>query len=450
MPLILLGFAEALAILAAYCLTFDFVSDLKGNRGALRAQSTLFTACAIVSMITMGLFCQRLRDRFSGVLLRVTVSLIAGGMAARWLSLIFLDLWIPGPVLAAAVTIAWLLLLLTRLINQRMIDGDIFKRRVLVVGSGRCAARILRLRRRTDQRGFRLVGFVAVEGDDTAVPIDRIVDMQGSLTEYARAHAIHEIVVAMDDRRRNFPFRALLDCRLAGVEVCELASFLERETGKVFLDTVSPSWLIFGGGFRRSGLRQCLERGFDLVISGIIVIASLPCMLLVVVAIKLEDGWAAPVWYTQERVGQYGLVFKVLKFRSMRPDAELDGHAHWAQANDSRVTRVGSFIRKTRLDELPQLFNVFIGTMSFVGPRPERPMFVARFGEEIPYYDGRHSVKPGITGWAQLCYPYGASDHDALEKLQYDLFYVKNHGLVFDFMILLQTAEVILFGRGAR
>jgi lipopolysaccharide/colanic/teichoic acid biosynthesis glycosyltransferase len=181
-----------------------------------------------------------------------------------------------------------------------------------------------------------------------------------------------------------------------------------------------------------------------------VLLLGIPFMLLVILAIKIEDGFSAPVLYRQERVGRHGRVFTVMKFRSMRLDAEQDGQARWAQEGDSRITRVGGVIRTTRLDELPQLWNVLRGTMSFVGPRPERPVFVAHLGEEIPFYGERHSVKPGITGWAQLCYPYGASDQDAMEKLQYDLFYVKNRGLLFDIMILLQTVEVILFGKGAR
>jgi lipopolysaccharide/colanic/teichoic acid biosynthesis glycosyltransferase len=181
-----------------------------------------------------------------------------------------------------------------------------------------------------------------------------------------------------------------------------------------------------------------------------LLVASLPVMALTVLAIKLEEGFGAPILYGQPRVGYAGRVFRVLKFRSMRVDAEKDGRARWATTNDDRVTRVGRFIRKVRIDELPQLFNVLGGRMSFVGPRPERPEFVQQLSESIPYYDLRHSVKPGITGWAQLCYPYGASEQDAIEKLQYDLYYVKNHGLIFDLLILLQTVEVILFGKGAR
>jgi sugar transferase (PEP-CTERM system associated) len=310
--------------------------------------------------------------------------------------------------------------------------------------------RLAKLRRRADQRGFRLLGFVPAEGEDNIVAEDRLVRVNGGLAEYARKNAIEEIVVAMDDRRRGFPLKELLECRLEGIVISEQVTFLERETGKVHLELLTPSWIIFGGGFRRNGMRVHSERIFDLAASfGLLLIAS-PLMLLTALAIKLEDGLSAPIFYGQDRVGFGGRIFRVLKFRSMRVDAERDGKAQWATTNDNRVTALGKYLRKLRIDELPQLLNVLRGEMSFVGPRPERPQFVDKLAETIPYYRERHSVKPGITGWAQLCYPYGASEQDAVEKLQYDLFYVKNHDLVFDMLILLQTVEVILLGKGAR
>jgi sugar transferase (PEP-CTERM system associated) len=232
--------------------------------------------------------------------------------------------------------------------------------------------------------------------------------------------------------------------------VTELPTFLERETGRVRVDVLNPSWMIFGEGFRRDTLRLFSSRALDVASSLAILTLSLPAILLTVLAIKLEDGWHAPLLYRQRRVGLGGRPFEVLKFRSMRPDAEPDGQALWAREDDPRITRVGAVIRKLRLDELPQLFNVLKNEMSLVGPRPERPEFVADLAERIPYYGQRHCVKPGITGWAQLCYRYGSSEQDALEKLQYDLYYIKNNTLLFDLAILVQTVEVVLMGKGAR
>jgi sugar transferase (PEP-CTERM system associated) len=339
---------------------------------------------------------------------------------------------------------------LTRLLFERVVDQDTFKRRVLVYGAGRRAASLLQLRRRSDQRGFRLLGFMATDGDEVSPSEDRLIPRPKDLFSWATEHEVDEIVVAMDDRRRGFPMHEFLECRLSGIEIHELATFLERETGKVRLDVLNPSWIIFGEGFRVSFIQRALERGFDIAATLGLLLISAPLMLAVTLAIWIEDGPRAPVLYRQRRVGRYGAVFEVLKFRSMRTDAEKAGEAVWAVRDDPRVTRVGAVIRKTRLDELPQLFNVLRGDMSFVGPRPERPEFVHQLEERIPYYRERHTVKPGITGWAQLCYPYGSSEHDAIEKLQYDLYYVKNRSLLFDLVILIQTVEVVLWGKGAR
>jgi sugar transferase (PEP-CTERM system associated) len=254
----------------------------------------------------------------------------------------------------------------------------------------------------------------------------------------------------MSDRRRHFPILELLECRLAGIDISELLTFLERETGRVRIDVLNPSWMIFGEGFRRDTLRLFSARALDLLGSSLILLVAWPLMIAAMIAIKIEDGWRAPVFYAQPRVGLGGKIFNVLKFRSMRIDAEREGKAIWAQKGDSRVTRVGTFIRKTRIDEIPQILCVLRGHMSLVGPRPERPAFVAELSEKIPYYVQRHCVKPGITGWAQLCYPYGSSEQDALEKLQYDLYYIKNNTLLFDLAILLQTVEVVFMGQGAR
>jgi sugar transferase (PEP-CTERM system associated) len=447
--LALLWLAESAAVLFASQLACRLVGD-PSPEAVDWTQAVVFGGLVIIAMVAMGLFTRRMRDRMAGVILRITLSVLVGGVMAGLL-LGFWPAYKYSPLeFLASMAIAWLLLVLVRAVAQRRIDEDIFKRRVLVYGAGNNAMRLAKLRRRADQRGFKLLGFVPADGEDIVVPDDRLARVEVGLAEYARQNAIEEIVVAMDDRRRSFPLKELLECRLAGIVISEQVTFLERETGKVHLELLTPSWIIFGGGFRRNGMRVHSERMFDLAASfGLLMLAS-PLMLLTALAIKLEDGFSAPVFYGQDRVGFAGKIFRVLKFRSMRVDAERDGKAQWATTNDNRVTVLGKYLRKLRIDELPQLLNVLRGEMSFVGPRPERPQFVDKLAETIPYYRERHSVKPGITGWAQLCYPYGASEQDAVEKLQYDLFYVKNHDLVFDMLILLQTVEVIVLGKGAR
>jgi sugar transferase (PEP-CTERM system associated) len=422
---------------------------LEQEIGPLWPRALIFALIVLTSLLAFGLYSGRQRAQLPSVFLRLTAALViaSAAMAALFYVLPGLRLW--RGVAALAVLIAGCAVLLSRVLFRSAVDQQIFKRRVLVYGSGNSAAAIAGLRRATDRRGFALVGFATPQGEVPTVPPERIVDPAGDLRGLCERLNVTELVVAMDDRRRGFPIPELLECRLAGVDVTELLTFLERETGRVRIDVLNPSWMIFGEGFRRDPLRLFSARLLDLSASlGVIVVAA-PFMVLTVLAIKLEDGWRAPVLYRQKRVGLGGRAFNVVKFRSMRQDAELNG-AQWAQRSDPRVTRVGGIIRKLRIDELPQVFNVLRGQMSFVGPRPERPEFVAELAEKIPYYVQRHSVKPGITGWAQLCYPYGSSEHDALEKLQYDLYYIKNNNLLFDLMILVQTAEVVLFGKGAR
>jgi sugar transferase (PEP-CTERM system associated) len=256
--------------------------------------------------------------------------------------------------------------------------------------------------------------------------------------------------MALDDKRTLTPVDELIESRMNGVEVIDLVNFFQLQAGKILVDYITPSWLIYADGFQSSTTSMLRKRAFDLVTSFLLLMATWPIMLLTVIAIWIEDGITAPIVFRQNRVGLHGKVFQVLKFRSMTVDAEGDGKARWATENDSRVTKVGRFIRKVRIDELPQIINVLAGEMAFTGPRPERPEFVEDLAQKIPFYDVRHCVKPGITGWAQLCYPYGADASDAKQKLQFDLYYVKNHSLFLDFMILLTTVEVILFGKGAR
>ncbi len=441
-----------LAMLLAYRVRFATWPLVESVTGAntLWFCAALFGTVNLISVLAFGLYSSRQRARTGGVFVRLFAAIASAGVVTAALFYTVPDLWLGRGVLALSSLFSFTGVGISRGVFDRVMDESLFKRRVLVYGVGQRTAAISSLRRRSDRRGFEIVGFVRPDGESIAVPPERILDATGGILELCARLDVHEIVVAMEDRRRGFPILGLLECKLAGVEVTELLTFLERETGRVRIDVMNPSWMIFGEGFRRDPLRLFSSRTLDLVASVLLVLLSLPVMLVTMLAIKLEDGWRAPIFYRQTRVGLGGRTFNVLKFRSMRIDAERDGQAQWAQRSDPRVTSVGNVIRKLRIDELPQILNVLTGHMSFVGPRPERPQFVAELAQKIPYYVQRHCVKPGITGWAQLCYPYGSSEQDALEKLQYDLYYIKNNTLLFDLAILVQTAEVVFMGKGAR
>lgn len=447
--LLLLCLAESLAVGASCDFACRYHAATSGSL-ACWVQSLALVAAMLTAMTSMGLYTPRLRDRFAGVVLRLMLSVGAVIVLAAAVVAVAPGALMGAGQLAFALLSVWCLVFALRMAEHRFVGEDAFKRRIVLYGAGTNAARILALRRRADQRGFRLMGFIPVQSEPIAVPEDRLLDASSGLRELIDRLEVDEIVVAMNDRRLRFPLKELLDCRLQGTDITDMVTFLERETGKVHLDFLNPGWLIFGEGFRRGIGRRMSERAFDLLVSFVMLVLATPVMLLTALAIKIEDGWRAPVLYVQPRVGLGGSIFRIIKFRSMTVNAEREGKAVWATADDARITRVGSVIRKFRIDELPQLLNVLRGEMRFVGPRPERPEFVAGLAESVPYYQERHTAKPGLTGWAQLCYPYGASEDDAAEKLQYDLYYVKNHSLIFDVLILLQTVEIIVLRKGAR
>ena len=322
-------------------------------------------------------------------------------------------------------------------------------RRVLIYGCGKAAQDVAQAIVKHD-RFIQICGHVRAQGEEECcVSDDMLVKVESDLTTTARKLDVDEIIVAVVERRGGvLPLKELLDCKLNGIQVRDLASHFESFLGQIRLDALKPSYLIFGNGFSQTAIRNFFKRFFDILCSLILLVLASPIMLLTAIAIVVENG--APIFYRQERVGHAGRTFNVIKFRSMRIDAESDGKPRWAVSGDSRVTRVGLVIRKLRIDELPQLFCVLGGTMSLVGPRPERPYFVNELSEKIPYYLARHSVKPGVTGWAQVRYQYGASLEDSANKLQYDLYYVKNHSLLLDFMILFETVYVVLTGKGAQ
>jgi sugar transferase (PEP-CTERM system associated) len=451
---LLLGLGEALVfILSVYfALTYCSISNACGtvDTSHLIPQAFMVSAVMLLSLLAMGLYESRL-EGYSYIITRIFMGFVVGGAVILALTTVFSTLQLDLQSTLFLLLVSFLSICLLRFLFIHTVDTSLLKRRVLVYGAGRKADAILqRFQSKIDQRGFDIVGFVHTDGDPDSAPGKRILRLNKPLSEFARELGVDELVDAIDDRRSKLPLRELLDCKAQGVNVINLLSFFERESGYVNVNLLDPSWIIFSDGFKQTAVKSFLKRGLDIIVSCLLLAVTWPIMLLVALAIWLESDCRGPILYTQYRVGQKGMGFKIYKFRSMRTDAEKEGKAVWASQSDARVTRVGGFIRKTRMDELPQIFNILKGDMSFVGPRPERPEFDSVLREKIAYYEQRNQIKPGLTGWAQLCYPYGASDQDALEKLQYDLYYVKNQSIFLDLIIIFRTFEVILFGKGAR
>jgi sugar transferase (PEP-CTERM system associated) len=347
-----------------------------------------------------------------------------------------------------AMIIAFLFLATSRAILSNLVGGQSFKRRLLVLGAGKRAHRIKDLEAKPGT-GFVVVGFIALDEANSVIPEAINRSAICNLADYVEKLGASEVVLALEERRNALPLDDLLRIRTTGVHVNDISTFLERETGRVDLDSVNPSWLIFSDGFssgrRLSGIAKRL---FDITASLLLLFFTAPVILVFALLIKLES--KGPAFYRQVRVGLFGQPYHVLKLRSMRTDAEASGKAVWAQKDDARITMIGKFIREFRIDELPQTWNVLKGEMSFVGPRPERPEFVADLEQQLSYYAERHMVKPGITGWAQVNYPYGASIEDSRHKLEYDLYYAKNYTPFLDLLILLQTVRVVFWPDGAR
>ncbi|MFM5929538.1 MAG: TIGR03013 family XrtA/PEP-CTERM system glycosyltransferase [Novosphingobium sp.] len=406
-----------------------------------------YAAVMITVMIAVGVYgSESLRSmRFATARLLVAISL---GVIA----LSFLD-WLTGgahfwrSVLAYAMALSIALLLANRLVVGGILGASAFRRRVLVLGAGERANRLRRLGERPES-GFVIVGYIGMT--DGPHPVEEAINRSAihNLKRFVENLGVSEVVLALEERRNALPLQDLLRIKTAGVHVNDFSSFIERETGRVDLDTVNPSWLIFSDGFSSGRVfSSAAKRVFDVLASSLLLLLTAPIIALFALIVKIDS--KGPAFFRQTRVGLYGQTFDLIKLRSMRTDAEVNG-AQFAQENDPRVTRVGRFIRKVRIDELPQTWSVLKGEMSFVGPRPERPEFVSDLEEKLPYYAERHMVKPGITGWAQINYPYGANLEDSRHKLEYDLYYAKNYTPFLDLLILLQTLRVVLWHEGAR
>lgn len=334
-----------------------------------------------------------------------------------------------------------------RFFYHYILDKKMFTQPILILGTGILAGDIASEIENKRDSAYRIAAYVGMEKPKLNPSGAPVLSDDKKLAEICKEKRVERIVVALDDRRGKTPIDELIKCKMEGVRIDTGISFYESMAGKILVEKVNPAWIIFSEGFKISRFCYFLKRVVDIVLSLVGLIASLPVTLLSALIIKLES--PGTIFYTQERVGEKGAVFRVVKFRSMCRDAEKNG-AVWAKENDSRVTRFGGFIRKVRIDEIPQMWNVLKGEMSFVGPRPERPVFVEQLNKNISYYSLRHNVKPGITGWAQICYPYGASEEDALRKLEYDLYYIKNMTFKMDLWVVFQTIKTVLFQKGSR
>jgi len=451
---LLLIIAEALLIFlamvtAAYLRLgwLDAYTELSEKQGFLKA--ALVTAFCLAAFYLYDLYDFVVMHDRRELVLRLVQALGLAWIALAIAMYLVPVLMIGRGVSLIALPLALALMVVWRVAAHWLLGHPNVGEKILIVGSGASAIEVAREVLERRDAGYRIVGFVDNQPELIGQSIinPRVIGLTEDLHAVVRREGINRIVVSLGERRGQFPTQQLLDLSLSGdVAIEEGASFYERLTGRVSLDMMRPSWLIFSGRGRQgrvgAGLRAVVHRAVALVGS----LASLPIALLTAILIKLDS--RGPVLYSQERVGKNGRAFKLYKFRSMRTDAEKDGPVWASKEGDERTTRVGRVIRKIRVDEIPQFWNILRGEMNFVGPRPERPHFVRQLAEEIPFYEQRHLIPPGLTGWAQIKYPYGASVEDARQKLQYDLYYIKNQSLVLDAVILFETVKTILFGRG--
>ena len=460
---ILLGAVEALLFyLSVYVATYlRFGSETPTDFSSLthavdiNLLSTVYCVVMMFSMLALGHYQsqqQHSDELLTGNVLKCSAAFIMGTFILMALFYILPSIHMGRGFIAITLLVSFTGIIMIRETFRNLVNKDFLQKNVLVFGAGKNAAALIEDNcSLSNDCSYKVVAYVPMEGEDTVVPEQRHADISHkNLLHYVLENEISEIVVALDDMRKSVPGADLLSCKMVGVKVFTPYEFLEREQGKINLEKLSPGFLIFNKGFDRSSFRHFLSRIFDVVTSLIILLLTLPILIITAILIGYESGFKHPIFYRQQRIGLDGAAFNLLKFRSMKPDAEVDGKAIWADKNDKRITAVGRFIRKVRIDELPQIFNILRGDMRLVGPRPERPEFVQQLAEQIPYYNLRHSVKPGLAGWAQLKYPYGADEKDAYEKLQYDLYYVKHQNIVMDVFILIQTIEVVLFSKGAR
>jgi sugar transferase (PEP-CTERM system associated) len=447
---VLLGFIEAIALMFAFYigLQLRFGGDGQWHLGEFFPSALVFSLVMVISLIAFGAYQRQASKSNKMLALRIASSLLLGLAVLSLVYYIAPMLSLGRGALALAVMVSFVAIMAIRLILFRIMAAYDLRLRLLVLGAGKAAGLVREAEAAGMLDGLNIVNYMPMPGDQEESKGLTLVNTPGALINFVDQQEVDVIVLAMDERRKGLPVHELLDCKMGGIEVIDLQTFFERYTSKIRLDIITPSWLFLSEGFQVSRFRRLWKRSFDILCVLLLMPLVLPVFLLASLAILLENMGRGPIFYTQTRVGENGRHFQIYKFRSMVVDAEHDGKARWAQRHDDRITRVGWVLRKYRIDELPQLYNILRGDMSFIGPRPERPEFVQRLAKQIPYYEERHRVRPGLSGWAQIRYSYGASAEDGLEKLQYDLYYVKNHSILLDALIVLQTVEVVLLGRG--
>ncbi|MEE4350900.1 MAG: TIGR03013 family XrtA/PEP-CTERM system glycosyltransferase [Pacificimonas sp.] len=450
-PLLFLGLIELALLFASGLFAWGF----RIRQIGLQSQSLVdwlpetitYTVTVYIALLAVGAYQLASFRSMRMTIARLVLALLLSIVFLSIVTLFIPDVVVWRSVLFYAILISLVGLSVLRFIFLQFIGWERFREPVIVIGAGRRGEN-MRVLAALDTAPFRIVDHFALNTDQALVKEARALADLPSLAEFCIENGVSHVVLALDERRGKLPVTALLDARLAGIPVSEKTNFIERMSGRVDLGTVSPSWFIFSDGFLGSStVSLAVKRTFDVTASLLLLTATSPILIVAALAVRLTS--RGPIFYRQERVGQLGKTFMITKFRSMVQDAEKGG-AQWATKNDARVTRVGRILRSTRIDEIPQIWNVFVGDMSFVGPRPERPVFVDQLKAAIPYYNERHIVKPGITGWAQLNYPYGASTDDARKKLEYDLYYIKNYTVFLDLVIMIQTARVIIWQDGVR
>ncbi len=440
-------FLSAVALNAGFSLRFSKLLALENDSLLKIPQLSVFALVLIFSSFLMELYDYEKYKNKRDVLVRILIGLILSFflLSAVYYLMPFVNVGRGGFILS--LTVFGILQFCWHIGYKTLVNSSGFARRVLILGAGPLAQQIGRIITASNHHHV-LRGYLNCSSESVFVPSHAIVGNGDCLIEAVKKEKAQKIVISLSERRGTLPVHDMLSCKLSGVEIVDANSFYEEVTGKLLLENIRPSCFIFSDGFRITSGERFLKRLFDVVFAGIGMLISLPILPFIALAVKIES--AGPLFFKQGRVGEGERPFVLYKFRTMGRDAESETGPVWAQKNDCRITRIGSILRKSRLDEIPQMFNVLKGDMSFIGPRPERPEFVEKLKEIIPYYSERHCVKPGVTGWAQIKYPYGASVEDAIEKLKFDLFYIKNLSLYLDLLIIFETIKVVLLGRGGR